>query len=345
MTGNRKVIANRILVWLALSAAALAANPKTLDIYFVDVEGGQATLIVAPGHESMLIDTGFPGFAGRDTDRIFAAAKTAGLTRLDYVLITHYHRDHVGGVVALSNRIPVGTFLDHGPNTEDSLAAREGYAAYQHLWTRAQHRVLRPGDKIALGAAKIDVVAAAGSGISSDLPGGGIVNANCAREPAAPPDPTENSQSVGLVLTYGPFRFADLGDLTKQKELALACPNNRLGSVDLFLISHHGLDRSNARALVDALAPRVAVMNNGPHKGGDPAAWQIVHDSPRLQDLWQLHRALGTDALHNTDEQMIANLDEDCAGKYLKASVQADGAFTVSNTRNGFSRLYDRKAK
>jgi hypothetical protein len=156
-------------------------------------------------------------------------------------------------------------------------------------------------------------------------------------------DNTENARSLGALITYGQFRFLDLGDLTKKKELELACPNNLLGTVDLFLVTHHGADLSNPKALVWALHPRVALIDNGPRKGSSPAAWQIVHDSPGLEDLWQLHYAAESDKDHNVAEDRIANVKENCEGKYLKVEAKADGAFTVTNSRTGSEKTYAKK--
>jgi len=309
-------------------------------MYFIDVEGGQATLIVAPGNKSMLVDTGFPGYGGRDTDRIIKATKLAGIDHLDYVLVTHYHIDHVGGIFELAKRIKIGTFLDHGPNRENEARTVSDYEAYQKLWHGHEHRVLKPGDRFQLGDASISVVASAGAAITTPLPGAGEQNPLCTSEPTPADDPSENAQSAGFLLTYGKFRFLDLGDLTKKKELALACPRNLIGHLDLYLTTHHGLDLSNSRALVHALRPRVAIMNNGPHKGGIPAAWQIVHDSPGLEALWQLHYAADSDTAHNTTESMIANTSENCAGDYLSVSASYDGTFSVTNSRNGYAQTY-----
>lgn len=309
-------------------------------MYFIDVEGGQATLIVSPGNKSMLVDTGFPGYGGRDADRILKATKLAGIDHLDYVLITHYHIDHVGGIFELAKRIKIGAFLDHGPNRENEPKTISDYEAYQKLWPGHEHRVLKPGDRLKLGDATIFVVASAGAAITTPLPGAGAENPFCASEPTPPDDPSENAQSAGFLLTYGKFHFVDLGDLTKKKELALACPRNLIGHTDLYLTTHHGLDQSNARALVQALRPRVAIMNNGSHKGGQPATWQIVHDSPGLEALWQLHYAADADAAHNSKESMIANTSENCAGDYLGVNAAPEGTFTVTNSRNGYAQTY-----
>jgi competence protein ComEC len=321
-----------------------AAEPsKHLQIYFVDVEGGQATLVVSPSGESLLIDTGWPGHEGRDADRILAAAHQARLKQIDYVLITHYHRDHVGGVPQLVDGIKVGTFVDHGPNLEDSQVTRADYAAYEKAIAGHAHVLVKPGWGLPIKGIQVQVISAAGEHISEPLPGAGQANSFCAGEPAAPVDDTENARSVGVMITYGQFRFLDLGDLTKKKELEIACPNNLLGRVDLFLVTHHGADLSNPKALVWALHPQVAIIDNGARKGASPAAWQIVHDSPGLQDLWQLHYAEESDKLHNTDPERIANVKENCEGKFLKVTAEKDGSFAVINGRTGAEKKYSRK--
>jgi beta-lactamase superfamily II metal-dependent hydrolase len=316
---------------------------KSLQIYFVDVEGGQATLVVSPSGESLLIDTGWPGYEGRDADRILAAAHQAGITQLDYVLITHYHRDHVGGVPQLVDGIKVGTFLDHGPNLEDSAVTRTDYAAYEKAIAGHAHVVVKPGWTFPIKGIEVRVLSAAGDHVTRPLPGAGEANSYCASEPAADADPTENARSVGVLITYGHFRFLDLGDLTKKKEIELACPNNLLGKVDLFLVTHHGADLSNPKALVWALHPRVAILDNGPRKGASPAAWQIVHDSPKLEDFWQLHYAEESDKAHNVADPRIANVKENCEGKYLKVAAESDGTFTVTNSRTAEQKTYAKR--
>lgn len=324
-------------------AGAASASPKPLQIYFVDVEGGQATLVVSPSGESLLIDTGWSGYDGRDADRIVAAAHQAGITQIDYVLITHYHRDHVGGVPQLVDGIKVGTFVDHGPNLEDSQVTRTDYAAYEKAIGGHAHVVVKPGWELPIKGIEVRALTSAGEHIAKPLPGEGKANPYCNSEPAAQVDNTENARSLGVLITYGHFRFLDLGDLTKKNELELACPNNLIGNVDLFLVTHHGADLSNPKALVWALHPRVAVIDNGPRKGSSPAAWQIVHDSPDLEDLWQLHYAAESDKDHNVPEERIANVKENCEGKYIKVSATADGAFTVTNGRTGFEKKYSKK--
>lgn len=323
--------------------ASAATSSKPLQIYFIDVEGGQSTLVVSPSGQSLLIDTGWPDQDGRDADRILAAAHEAGIQQIDYVLITHYHRDHVGGVPQLVDGIKVGTFLDHGPNLEDSQVTRTDYAAYERAIAGHARVVVKPGWTIPIKGIDVQVLSAAGDLITKPLDGAGEANPYCKSEPAASTDESENARSVGVMISYGRFRFVDLGDLTKKKELALACPNNLLGKVDLFLVTHHGMDLSNSKALVWALQPEIAVIDNGPRKGASPAAWQIIHDSPGLQDLWQLHYAETSDREHNVDPAHIANPKENCEGKLLKVDADKDGTFTLTNSRTGARQSYPKK--
>jgi beta-lactamase superfamily II metal-dependent hydrolase len=318
-------------------AYAQAPGGKRLQIHAIDVEGGQATLVVSPSGESLLIDTGWPGFDGRDAARIQDAMKQAGVSRVDYLLVTHYHTDHIGGVPALAARVPIGTFVDHGPTVESPTDAR--YTAYLETRKAGKHLQVKPGDKIPLTGLDVTVVSAAGDTIRSPLAGGGNSNALCANHKPQQDDASENARSVGIVIAYGAFRMADLGDLTWNKEHDLACPSNQVGVVDLYVVTHHGTETSGPPALVHALRPRVAIMNNGATKGGSPAAWHIVRDSPGLQDFWQLHTAIAGGRDANTAEQFIANVDETTAHS-IKVSATDDGSFTVTNSRNNTTKTY-----
>lgn len=321
----------------ATAPTAAAAPGATLDVYLVDVEGGQATLVVTPSRQSMLIDAGWPGLEGRDASRIEAAMKQAGITSIDYLVVTHYHTDHVGGVPAIAARVPVGTFVDHGPTFES--ATDKGYMAYLEARGRGTHLQVKPGDRIPLAGADVTVVAAAGESIRAPLAGGRGANALCAAHQPQADDASENARSVGVVIAFGAFRMVDLGDLTWNKEHALACPVNLLGGVDAYLTTHHGNPQSGPPALVHALAPRVALMNNGAKKGGAAAAWQIVRKSPGLIDFWQLHTSVSAGADFNTTADLIANLDESTSHG-LKLSARADGSFTVTNSRNSVTKTY-----
>lgn len=331
---------------------------ETLDIYYVDTEGGQATLFVTPAGQSVLVDTGNPG--ERDVGRILAAARAAGVDRLDFVLLTHYHRDHVGGLRELAARIPIDRFVDHGPTVETPEQIEGFQAAYAGLHDAAQHRVVRPGDTLPLPGVEWRIVSAAGRVIDRPLAGAGGPNAACPSTPPAPArDTDENAQSTGSVITFGRFRTVDLGDLLARQEYDMVCPVDRIGAVDLYLTSHHGLATSGSAALVHALRPRVAVMNNGTRKGGAADAFEILERSPGLEDLWQLHWSYNAGLAHNRPAVFIANPDDaattatvitgsagDAAGSHegpaalLHVSARTDGSFTVTNTRNGFTKTY-----
>ena len=328
------------LVACVVSTSLTRAASAALEIYFIDVEGGQATLIVAPSGQSMLIDTGWPGFNGRDADRIAAAAHKAGLKQIDFLLVTHFHMDHVGGVTQLVERIPVRTFLDHGRNVETGAQAEELYSNYLNAAGKGTRRVVKPGDTFSLGDANITVLTANGDKIKKAIAGTGQTNSACTGVKPLGTDPSENAQSIGLLLTFGKFRFLDMGDLTWDKELALMCPANPIGAVDVFLVSHHGMDISNSPALVWGVHPRVAVMDNGAQKGGAPKAWTVVEKSPGLEDLWQVHYSVPGGGSHNVAEKFIANTGETGTGFAIDLAAHADGSFSVTNLRNNFSKNY-----
>lgn len=337
------VVLALVAVCVPERATAQTKTQKQLLIYSVDVEGGQATLIVAPGG-SLLVDTGWPDPDGRSTTRIQAAMKDAGITRIDHVFITHFHVDHVGGVPELVKRVPVGEFIDHGNNREDSDITRRDFAAYLKAIGNTPRRIVHPGDTISIAGLSIVVLAADGEHVSSVQGLKPVPNPGCAAERKWPDDPSENARSAGILLTYGKFRFLDLGDLTGAKEVALVCPNNPLPSIDLYLVDHHGMDLSNAHALVDAIHTRVAIMNNGAHKAGMPEAWQTVHDTPGLEDLYMMHTAEGSDAAHNSAEPLIANPKGTTTdGAYFKVVAWPTGAFSVTNSRTGQTKEYSRK--
>jgi beta-lactamase superfamily II metal-dependent hydrolase len=329
-----------LLVVSPWQTAHAQAKSGHLLIYSIDVEGGQATLLVAPSGGSLLVDTGWPGNNGRDAERIAAAMKDAGITKLDHVFITHYHNDHVGGVTNLVERVQVGEFLDHGENREDSDITRHDYGAYLKAIEGKPRRIVHPGDTIDLPGLSTIVLAADGEHIAA-VPGvKPAPNPYCASEPKWDLDTTENPRSAGVLVRFGKFRFLDLGDLTKAKEIPLVCPENRIGAVDLYMVNHHGFNQSNARAFVDAIHPRVAIMDNGAHKAGSPEAWQTVHESSGLEDLWMLHTAEDSDAAHNSAEPLIANPKGGGDGAFLKVVASADGSFSVMNSRTGQTKEY-----
>ncbi len=362
-----------LLVTLAVAAPlAQAPRPATLDIYVVDVEGGNATLFVAPSGESLLIDSGNAGQVAsvRDAERIMAAAKDAGLTRIDTLITTHWHGDHYGGMAELAARIPIRNYIDHGPNVQPAAATDEFLQkTYPQLYAKGQHRVARPGDKIAIAGVNAIVVASAGETIKTPLPGAGGPNPSCANFKPGEAN-AEDPMSVATHITFGRFRTVHLGDLTKSKEFELMCPANRLGTVDVFLGLHHGVDSSNSEVMVHALQPRVAIMNNGTRKGGQPEVMKTLHSSPGLEDLWQMHFSQLSGQEYTVAGMFIANgLDEPSAAMpiapiaapapgpgappapvhngpafWIKVSARSDGSFTVTNARNQFSKTYSARA-
>jgi competence protein ComEC len=403
------------------AAGARPATGKTLDIYVSDVEGGKATLFVSPTGETVLMDSGNPG--PRDQERIAAVLAAAGVTSLDYMLTTHYHVDHIGGMTELAKTVPIKTFVDHGPTVEPKEQVNGFQAAYAELYGKARHLIVKAGDKLPIGGVDWRIVTSAGKAIKTPLPGAGKANPYCAdfkpRENLRDP---ENGQSVGSVITYGKFKTIDLGDLLWDNEFDLMCPNNPIGSVDVYLVSHHGIDASGSSTLVHGLQPRVAVMQNGTRKGGTLQTATILNSSPGLEDIWQIHWSYNVGVEGNPPGLMIANIDEPAviaqiltapprgggpgggpgaaaqappasppagappaaappaatppsappatpgaapadpgAGRqggggrgggtpphagpanWIKISAKADGSFTVTNSRNGFSRTYSAK--
>jgi competence protein ComEC len=328
---------------LALACAFSLHAAKNLSIYAVDVEGGQATLLVTPAGQSMLIDTGWPGHNHRDAERIAAAAKNAGVKKIDYLVITHYHDDHVGGTYQLAQKMPILNFVDHGPQTETGKPAEILFNEYSAVRAKGKHLQVKPGDTVPIKGIDVTVLSSHGDVIASPLQGAGEPNPACAGYTRPPANQEEDGQSVGVLITFGDFRMIDMGDLTPDHEYDLVCPNNKIGPVDLFLVSQHGSNLSNSLPFVHAIAPRVAVMDNGPRKGGSPDAWQIIRDTRSLIDLWQVHYAIGSDKAHNSPDTFIANLDAECEGKWIKVTAERDGNFTVVNTRNKYEKTYTKR--
>lgn len=352
------------------SVVALAQTSAGLEIYVVDVEGGNATLFVTPSRESVLIDTGniAPAAADRDAARILAAAQDAGLTEINHLITTHWHNDHFGGMSALAAQIPIRNFIDHGPNT-DPREVVDNFLAniYPELITNAEHTIVTPGDEIEIAGLEWNIVTARGEAITSVLPGAGQANPYCADFVPQENDLTENARSVGSVISFGQFRVAHLGDLTWNKEFDLMCPINRIGLIDLFIVSHHGQPSSNAEVLVHAIQPQVGIINNGTRKGGQPDAMKILYATPGLEDIWQMHFSQLSGQEYTPPGMFIANLLDDPlpaipvepiaapprgpdrplppqhngSANWIKVSAKEDGSFSVTNKRNGFTKFYN----
>ena len=332
---KRLVLLTPLLISVVVAAAAPPA--RTLDIYFIDVEGGQSTLLVTPDGQSLLIDAGYAR-NGRDADRIFAAAREAGIERLDYLLVTHYHPDHVGGVPAVAEKLPVGTFVDYGAPLGIDRMTTGGFRAYEPVRASARHIEARPGDQLPLKGLEADIVSAGGTLLSKPLRGAGEKNAACVDLEDFTEDGTENYRSVGVLFRFGAFRFLDLGDLSGNTLTGLACPANLIGTVSAFLIAHHGDYDSNVPALYAALRPHVAIMNNGVTKGGAPVTFTTLHAQTGM-DLWQLHASQNPGA-ENAPDPFIANVDDGTTGYWIKLTANEDGSFRLVNSRTGLTKPY-----
>ena len=354
-----RIIATSLVCVLAAlsSPTAQGQSAETLDIYVIDVEGGEATLFVSPSGESMLVDTGWPGFDGRDADRIVAAARDAEVTQIDHLIVTHFHTDHMGGALQLAERLPIVSFIDHGTTVDEDARPRTAFERYAALRRNGDaHHVPQPGDDIPVPGLDVRIIASDGAVLDRPLPGAGVANRFCdgftfhGEEITSRYGDAEDQQSVSAFIGFGQFRTVIMGDLTWNKEHPLMCPDNKIGTVDLYLVSHHGSDTSGSESLVQALQPRAAVMNNGPRKGGALQTFQVLQGVESLEDLWQNHYSVpaGDD---NMSERFIANLQDfaspgdDAAvhtgsAHWIHISAERDGSFTVTNSRNGFSRSY-----
>jgi competence protein ComEC len=344
-----------LLNWSSL----LGAQSRHLDIYSIDVEGGGATLIVSPSGESMLIDTGYQ-VGDRDAKRIYAAAQQAGLKKINYVVISHYHPDHAGGLPALSKMIPLGQLFGRS-NTELEPANQQWLDNFNTAIV-AKRTIVKAGDEIPLKGARVTVVISDAKPIAKPVNGGGSANSLCVDAEQQAPAGPENQRMVGVLLNFGKFKYLNMSDLDWAKEMELVCPVNKLGTVTLYHVSRHGgLTGSGAPAFLGAIRPQVVVVNNGPRKGfgaTDDNVKSVTPGGPRpyernsylrlaglqgIEGIWQLHLSLlDPNPQRNTSENMIANLEEtaDCEGNWIKTSVMPDGKFTVTNGRNGFTKTY-----
>jgi competence protein ComEC len=337
-----------LLTFISLSLPSPAPSRRTLDLYFIDSEGGAATLIVTPAAESILIDAGWPDPNARDAKRIQQAMQQAGITHIDHLVVSHYHQDHYGGVPDIARLVPVKRFYDHGKMTvmtEDSRFA-ERYAAYQAA-AKNETTTLQAGDAIPLRTAngtppiQLLTVAADAKVISNrNLE----INAECGSITPLE-DTTENGRSVGLLLRWGKFEFLNLADLTFNISQRLVCPVNQIGNIELYQVTHHGGDVNNNPVLLRSLRPPVSIMINGPHKGGHPDTIASLQKTPRFKALYQLHRNVDIPAEQNTPAQFIANLDEqpDAAHLIMVSVDAAKKTFTVTNSRTNERKSFSFK--
>jgi beta-lactamase superfamily II metal-dependent hydrolase len=326
--------------------AARAEERRGLDVYFIDTEGGAATLIVTPRKESVLIDCGNPG--GRDAERIHRVARAAGLDAIDHLVITHWHLDHYGGVGRLARMIPVRNYYDRGiPDklAEDPVQFPLLIQAYRTA-SGGKSRTLKPGDEVPLkqatGGPAVSLVCLCAAGAVLLEPPGAPENTAARGEKPMPEDTTDNARSLGFLLRFGGFRFLDLGDLTWNVEHKLVYPADKVGPVDVYQVTHHGLEVSNNPALLRAVRPRVAVFNNGPRKGCHPSVVANLRRLAEVPAIYQLHRNLTAGAAENTDPEFIANPDEKCQGEGIRLAVAPDGrGYTLTVGSRGKPRRYE----
>ena len=353
----------------AQSKGHKSVSSRELKITVVDVEGGAATLFLTPEGKSLLIDTGWPpGMGGpqptpgepppppasSSADRIAAAAAAMGITRIDYLEMTHYHVDHVGGLQSLLKKLPVDTFIDHGPNQQElppNANARERATSPATLypgWVAAyqghHHITVHAGQTLKIGSLHLQFVASAGKVINMPLPGAGELNPLCTHvAQKARTGGEENVRSLGTLITFSKTRILDLGDLTWNKELELLCPVNKIGKVDVYFVTGHGMDLSSSPPTA-AFDPLVALMQNGPRKGGDPDVVRTVDQFPALEGFWRLHANAQYPEMDG-DPHYIANLNGEPDHAYpLRLVITWDGKITVTNPRNGMSRTYQARA-
>ena len=345
--------------WLVLVSCGLAvigargSGDKMLDIYFIDVEGGQSTLLRSPAGQTLLIDAGFPGSGtfrsktgdvrnARDAQRVAAAARDAGVTTIDFLLVTHFHADHAGGVAELTQLLPVGTFVDHGtvsPLADQNVPGTlDVFGTYAAVRAKGRHVEPKPGDRLPVKGVEATIVSSAGSTIGKPLPGAGARNAACALSATMAQEPHENPRSTGVLVQFGKFRFLDLGDLTGSPLFNLVCPRDLVGPVDVYLVAHHGGADAADAATFAAFKPRVAIVNNGDVKGGAPEVFAALRAAPALKDVWQLHRSAAAGP-GNFGDDRIANLDDRTA-LWIKLSAHDDGSFQVTNERTGLQVGY-----
>jgi competence protein ComEC len=335
-----------LVICLMMAGAVQAQKPKGLDIYFIDVEGGAATLIVTPARESVLIDCGIPG--PRDSGRILKAAQLAGVKAIDHLIITHWHSDHFGGVADLKRLIPIRHFYDRGkpkPDYADERDYSKKLLASYAAATKGKSTTLHAGDHIRLksvGKMPVELLTVCGSGQFLPDGPGAPPNPLASEVTMKDPDPSDNAQSLGFRLQFGDFTFLDLGDLTWNMESKLVTPTDKIGAIEVFQTTHHGLEISNNAVLIKTIRPRVAVFNNGPKKGGHPEVTATLRSSPDIKAIFQLHKNVGASDEQNAPASRIANIDEKCAGEPIRLFVEPDSrSYTVTVGSSGMPERFE----
>lgn len=344
------------LVGLTLGANR-PGEEQPLDIYFIDVDGGAATLLVTPERESILIDSGWPGKEDRDPSRIVRVLKeAAGRDHLDHLVTTHWHADHYGGVGGLAKRIRIDHFWDRGipdpnvpggdkENFPDGPTTFDPIGVAYHEASAGKRGILHVGQTLPLrGSLKTLVLASGGNTLAPKPNEKRPPNPLCADcPPDLADDPSDNARSLALKFTLGKFDFLDCGDLTWNVEKKLVCPSDMIGPIDLFQVTHHGLNRSNHPVLVKTIAPSVAVMNNGPRKGGSPETVKLLKSIPTIEGFYALHKNIATTDDENADPKSIANADPQ-GGRYIHVRVRPDGSsFEVSINDEGIAKRFESK--
>lgn len=347
-----------VAAWLIVLVPGFAAAAGKLEVYVIDVEGGKSVLIISPGGQTMLIDAGWPASADREAsvDQIVATAQAVGVKQIDDLVISHFDGDHLGDVPLLSSRLPVRHVFDHGEFQSNRKlndakykmmiqGQEERFRAYDELRKKIGHTVLKSGDTIPFKGVEVQVLSAAGKTIGKALAGAGVPNPECAKYPrqARIERDVEDNLSVGMLFTFGKFRMLDLADLEAYVSRNLVCPNNLIGDVDVYNVNVHGQIKGIAPELVDAIHAKVMLLGNGSRKGGDPQSWPILRAAPGLEDIWQAHFTVAGGPEANAAEEFIANVDANEHGNWIQVSAGADGSFTVTNSRNHFSKSYQAK--
>ncbi len=327
-----------------LGSFALAGpTDGRLDLYWIDVEGGAATLLVTPAGETVLLDSGNP--VRRDADRIVKMLAATGQKQIDHLVITHYHGDHFGGATLLANMLPIRNLYDNGQF--EGMPDDPG-KAYFDLKADAKH-VVKPGQELPLKqaagerGAKLSLRFLGGQQKFIDPPADVADNTTvCAAAREKERDGSDNANSIVMLVGFGPWKFFDAGDLTWNQEHRLVCPKNLVGQVDVYQVTHHGLDSSNNPLVLQTLKPRVAIMNNGVTKGCLPEVFATLKDTASLEGIYQVHKNLRPDgAMSNVADQFIANKEKDCQGHYIKLSVAPDGkSYAVSIPATKHEKTY-----